>query len=208
MKRVLYLILSVLFMSSCGDGNVLIQEDPSIQKAIDIDLIEDYLADKGYNDFDTTLSGVRYIILDQGSGQAIDESDHVEFHYTGFTLSDTIFDTSIKEVGDSLKAHYTENPIIIDGKGFTVFGNISYTPTKITYSKSGWTLPKATSTTPGFIPGYVDGIVATFKHLNVGGSSLILIPSNLAYGQNGEGYFIAPNTPIAFELYPIKVTKQ
>ena len=203
MKQGFFLILASYILFACGDGNVLILEDPSIQKALDIDAIEDYLADKGYNNFDTTLSGVRYVILDQGSGEAIDESDHVEFHYVGMTLTDTIFDTSVKEVGDSLKAHYEQNPIVVDGETLEVFTSLNYNTTSITYSASGWTIPDGS-----LIQGYIDGIAASFQYLNVGGSSLILIPSSLAYGQNGGGYFIAPNTPIAFILMPIKVTKQ
>lgn len=202
MKKGFSIFLIGLLGIACGDGNIVILKDPTIQKAIDINLIENYLEDKGYSNFDTTSSGVRYVILNEGSGGIIDESDHVEFHYVGITLGDTIFDTSVMKVGDSLIAHYEDNPIIDGNDTIKVFTSLNYDPTLITYSASGWSIPD------GFIQGYIDGIAATFKHLKVGGSSLILIPSNLAYGSRKVGYFIAPNTPIMFKLYPIKVEKQ
>lgn len=211
MRKGLLSVLVGFILLACGDGNVVIPENPRIQFEKDSIAIMEYLLMNDYDEekIGNTNTGVRYVILDSGSAEVIDESDFVEFDYIGITLGDTIFDTSIKEIGDSLKAHYEENPYILDNDTIDVFSFTKYNPLFITYSSSGWTIPKASASNPnGFIPGFVDGVASTFKHLKVGGKVLILIPSGQAYGRSGSGVFIGPNTPIMFELNPIKVTKQ
>ncbi|WP_420576308.1 FKBP-type peptidyl-prolyl cis-trans isomerase [Ekhidna sp.] len=207
MRKGLLSVLVGFILLACGDGNVVIPEDPQIQFEKDsIEMIE-YLLMNDYSEDEigNTTNGIRYVILDSGSMTSIDESDFVEFNYIGKTLGDTIFDTSIQEIGDSLKAHYEENPFVLDNDTIEVFQFTSYDPLFITYSSSGWTIPTGQG---GYIPGFAEGMAATFKYLKVGGRVLILIPSGRAYGRNGSGVFIGPNTPIAFELRPIKVTKQ
>ena len=201
--RSLILILSLggaLFLLACGDGNVIIDPDPSIQRAEDIEVIEDYLIINGIvpDNVDTTESGVRYIIINEGTGTDIDESDVVTFNYTGKLTNDSIFDTSIQAVGDSIRN--VEN---IPDRFVSAFDEDRvYNPFEITYTSSGWPI------TGQFIPGFIDGISSTFNKLNVGGSSLILIPSELAYSTSGFGSLIPPNSVLIFELYPISVIKQ
>ena len=205
-KGFLAIVVAFLVLS-CGEGNIRVDVDPQIQYEKDSLKILEYLGEKGYseNEIGSTTTGVRYVILDSGSAEKIDESDLVDFDYTGITLGDTIFDTSIEEVGDSLKAYYEENPYIIDGDTISVFTRTTYDPLFITYSASGWTIPTGQG---GFIPGFAQGISATFKHMSEGGKALILIPSRIAYGTQGSGVFIGPNTVITFIMEPVKVTKQ
>lgn len=205
-KGFLAIVVAFLLLS-CGEGNIRVEVDPQIQYEKDSLRILEYLEEKGYNEDEigSTTTGVRYVILDSGSLEKIDESDLVEFDYTGITLGDTIFDTSIKEVGDSLKAYYEENPYILDGDTISVFSGTNYNPLFITYSASGWTIPTGQG---GYIPGFAQSISATFKHMSVGGKALVLIPSRLAYATTGSGIFIGPNQPIVFELSPVTVTKQ
>ncbi|MEQ8905391.1 FKBP-type peptidyl-prolyl cis-trans isomerase [Ekhidna sp.] len=211
MKKGLLGILVGFILLACGDGNVVVQVDPDIQRTKDSIAIAEYLYMKGFLDEEigNTTNGVRYVILDSGSSvqaERIDESDHVDFNYIGKTLGDTIFDTSIQELGDSLKQHYEENPYITDtGDTVAVFTRLEYEPWFITYSASGWSIPTGQG---GFIHGFAEGIAATFKYMGLEGKVLIVIPSGLAYGSSRAGVFIDPNTPIAFELYPIKLTKQ
>lgn len=210
MKNGLLSILAGFLLLACGDGNVVIAPDPQVQFEKDSITIMEYLLMKGYDEdqIGNSSSGVRYVILDSGSTTAIDESDFVEFNYIGQTLGDTIFDTSIAEIGDSLRVYYEENPYVVGNDTITTLFTRDiedYEPLFTVYSASGWSI---TDTLPGLIPGFINGVAATFKHLKVGGRALILIPSSLAYGGNGIGVFIAPNVPIAFELRPVKVTKQ
>ena len=118
------------------------------------------------------------------------------------TLGDTIFDTSIKEVNDSLKAYYEENPFLIGDDTVTLFSRTEFEPFFIVYSSSGWTTPA------GLISGWGEGIAASFKHVGEDGRVLIAIPSRSAYAGTGVGVFIGPNTPIAFELIIEKVEKK
>lgn len=212
MKQGVFAIVAILLIMACGDGNVKITPDPQIQLTKDSAVIADYMRSKGYDNFQTTSSGVKYIILDEGSGTAIDESDFVDYNYTGFTLEDVIFDSSLQKIGDSLKSYYEENPIVQNGDTIPVFTKTSYKPLLVVYSQSGWTMPKKTVTTngfvPGFVPGFVDGLSAAFKGLKERGKVIIIIPSALAYGTEGSGVLIPSNTPIGFELSPVSVQKQ
>ena len=101
MKKGLYVIIGVFWLMACGDGNVFIATDPDIQLAEDSIIIKNYLEDRGFSNFETSEEGLRYVILEEGTGTPIDESDIVTFDYIGMLTNDTIFDTSVKTVGDS-----------------------------------------------------------------------------------------------------------
>lgn len=198
MKKGLFVIAATLILLACGDGNVVVQVDPAIQLREDSILIAEYMEDKGFDNFETTEAGVRYVILEEGSGSPIDESDIVTFDYIGILTNDSIFDTSIKTIADSIR-----NVEDIPAKFTSTFTeNRNYAPFTITYSASGWPINGQ------FVPGFSDGVSATFKEMNVGGRALIVMPSALGYGVTGTGLLIAPNTVIAFELLPTEVVKQ
>ncbi|WP_420317542.1 FKBP-type peptidyl-prolyl cis-trans isomerase [Ekhidna sp.] len=198
----------ILFLIGCGDGDVVIQEDPDVQLENDSIAIAEYMSEKGYENYSTTPSGVRYLILDEGTGDPIDESDIVTFDYIGILLNDTIFDTTVKAVGDSIRAHFLEDSVGLADKTVhetflaLYYEDKIYSPLTYTYSVSGWTIDEQ------FIQGFTDGITVTFNQMNVGGKAIIALPSAIAYGTRGSGLLIDPNTPITFELYPISVTKQ
>lgn len=201
-------LFSAIMWTSCGDGNVLIVTDPAVQAADDSATIVNYLADKGLTDRAVKLeSGVYYVILERGTGDSIDESDIVSLNYTGKLLNDTIFDTSIREVADSIRAAVEADTVGVDASTIQLnilitFSDLrTYEPFEFTYSASGWTI------TGQFIAGFTDGISASLKEMQEGGRSLIILPSGQAYGSVGSG-LIPPNTVIAFELYPIRVIKQ
>lgn len=197
MKKGLFVVFA-LVMLACGDGNVVIQVDPDIQLEVDSIIIADYLDEKGYENFSTTASGVRYLILEQGSGDPIDESDIVTFDYIGMLTNDSIFDTSIQAIGDSISN--VEN---IPDKFATTFSSSRiYSPFIITYATSGWTINGQ------FVDGFSDGVSASFDEMNVGGRALIIMPSALAYGVGGSGLLIPSNSVLIFELLPTEVTKQ
>ncbi|MEM0940862.1 MAG: FKBP-type peptidyl-prolyl cis-trans isomerase [Bacteroidota bacterium] len=195
---------------SCGDGNVTITTDPAIQAAEDSATIVNYLSDLGYegDEVNVTESGVRYVILDTGDGDSIDESDIVTFDYIGKLLTDTIFDTSIQEIADSIRLAVQEDTVGVDASNLqlsllnTFSESREFEPFEITYSASGWPIAGQ------FIAGFTDGVSATFNKMNTNGSALIVIPSVEAYGTVGSGLLIPPNTVIAFEFFPIEVIKQ
>ncbi|MEM6734909.1 MAG: FKBP-type peptidyl-prolyl cis-trans isomerase [Bacteroidota bacterium] len=211
--RSLLLVLGVFSMvmnMSCGDGNVTITTDPAIQAAEDSATIVNYLFDLGYegDEVNVTESGVRYVILDTGNGDFIDESDIVTFDYIGKLLTDTIFDTSIQEIADSIRLAVQEDTVGVDASNVqlsllnTFSESREFEPFEITYSASGWPIEGQ------FIAGFTDGVSATFNKMNINGSALIVIPSAEAYGTVGSGLLIPPNTVISFEFFPIEVIKQ
>ncbi|MEO9482582.1 MAG: FKBP-type peptidyl-prolyl cis-trans isomerase [Ekhidna sp.] len=198
MRKGFLTILVGFILLSCGDGNVKILVDPDIQLAIDSTEIAEYMEARGYTDFETTDLGVRYIILNEGTGTDIDESDIVTFDYNGMLTNDSIFDTSIKAVGDSIRN--VEN--IPDKFTSTFTSTKAYSPFTITYTSSGWTVNGQ------FVPGFSDGISTTLNKMNVGGHALVIMPSALGYGTASRGLLIPENSVLIFEFFPTEVTKQ
>ena len=198
MRDGLLVILVGSILLSCGDGNVRILIDPDIQLAEDSTEIAGYFQAKGYDNFEITDLGVWYTILDMGTGTQIDESDIVTFHYIGMFTTDTIFDTSIKTIGDSIRK--VEN---IPDKFTAAFSPLKkYSPVVISYTTSGWAIRDQ------FVPGFSDGLTSTFRQMNAGGRAIIAMPSVLGYGGAGSGLLVPPNAVILFELLPTKAVKQ
>ena len=202
-------LFTLIMWTSCGDGNIFVEADPAIQAAEDSATIVNYIDDLGLTGMDSVLlSGVHYVILDSGDGQFIDESDIVSFDYIGRTLNDTIFDTSIKEIADSIRILVAEDTVGVEAtlKQLSLLISFeeerSYEPFEITYAASGWPFAGR------FIRGFEQGVSATFKLMREGGKALIVIPSAQAYGPGGSGVLIPGNTVIAFELFPLDVVKQ
>lgn len=204
MKKGLFLVAIILVLVGCGDGNVQIQVDPNIQLEEDSILIAEYLLANGYDDYQTTESGVRFVILSEGPGESIDESDIVTFNYTGRLINDSIFDTTIKRVGDSIR----NVPDIPDKYAAAFPSDRTYSSITITYSETGWTLPKQSNSEEGLIDGFVDGVSATFNKMNVSGRAMVIFPSSLGYGGENNLVLIPANSVLIFEFYPTKLTKQ
>lgn len=56
-------------------------------------------ADAASEDTITTMSGLRYIVVDEGSGRTVESGMTVKVDYAGFLSDGTIFDTSMEQVG-------------------------------------------------------------------------------------------------------------
>ncbi|WP_421763507.1 FKBP-type peptidyl-prolyl cis-trans isomerase [Ekhidna sp.] len=211
MRKGLLAIFVGFILLACGDGDVLIQEDPRIQFIKDSTLIIDYLNENGYDEsqIGNTPSGIRYVILDSGDMVSIDESDIVTYDYVGKFLSDSVFDTSIEVIGDSVRMALLEDSVGLSDKSVHEAYLIQfpeereYKPLVITYTSNGWTSPSG----DGVVDGFFEGMEATLKYLKTGGEVLIVVPSAEAYGINGRG-LIPPNTVLAFNILPVSVTKQ
>jgi len=212
MKKGLFVIVIVFIALACGDGNVVIQIDPAVQRDTDIALIDEYLTNNGFSSdqVDTTSTGVRYLILSEGTGESVDESDFVDYTYIGRFLSDTIFDTNIPGVADSIRQALIADSVGLEDKSIHELylsqfpEDRDYEPFFLTYTGSGWNFPSG----QGVVDGFFQGIAATFDEINVGGEVLMVIPSDLAYGSAGFGATVGPNAVLAFVVSPISVTKQ
>ena len=89
------MILGILVLNACKkDDDAEPQLPPAEQLAIDIGIIEDYLATEGLT-AERTASGLHYIIKEAGDGNHPTAMDTVEVKYTGYLTDKTIFDRTL-----------------------------------------------------------------------------------------------------------------
>jgi cyclophilin family peptidyl-prolyl cis-trans isomerase len=121
-----------------------------------------------------TASGLIYKIIKKGSGKKPCAGTNVSINYAGFLEDGTLFDSSIKSLEES-------------------FGK--YNPQKD--QQNGYApIPFQIGTKQGLIPGFIEGI----ENMNIGDKTIVVIPPQLGYGEQGAGTIIPPNATIIFEL--------
>ncbi len=122
----------------------------------------------------TTTSGLAYKIIQKGSGVKPVDGTTLYFHYAGYFEDGTLFDSSYEDVS---KAYGKYDANRAAQNGYQAF-------------------PFEAGKKDGMIPGFLEGL----NQLSFGDKAVIFIPSNLAYGENGAGNVIPPNTNLIFEL--------
>lgn len=123
-------------------------------------------------------SGLFVVTNVEGKGVQPVAGDSVLVNYTGKLLSGKVFDSSVE--ADAKKANI-------------------FNPARAPYSPLSLTVGKG-----NVIPGFDEGVLTMKK----GGKSTVIIPSNLAYGEQGmPGGMIGPFTPLIFELELVDVIK-
>lgn len=121
-----------------------------------------------------TASGVRFKILQAGSGKKPTEGSNVFIHYAGYLEDGSLFDSSYENVNKEF-GKFDENRAKQNG----------YQPFPFPYGKK-----------EGLIPGFLEGM----SMMNLGDKAYIYIPSKLGYGERGAGNVIPPNANIIFEI--------
>lgn len=108
-----------------------------------------YLKEAQDSTLQTTESGLKYVVLKEGTGKSPNATDMVEVHYTGKLLDGTVFDSSV-ERGETATfplnrviAGWTEGLQLMKEGGKTVF----YIPSRLAYGEQG---------APGAIPPNAD----------------------------------------------------
>lgn len=180
-----------ILLISCDDITVDDPVDPNVQRAVDIELIDSYLYENGIDDYDTTESGARYFITQQGLGDPIVKDDIIKVNYIGKTLEGLIVYTNIQEVADTSVAVPT----------FGIFE-----PRVFTYSETGWSLNSVSFREGSLLmsgPGLNQAIGKGFKNLKLGGTLEVLLPSDQALAAQGTT-FIDPYSVLLYEIYPIE----
>jgi peptidylprolyl isomerase len=104
----------------------------------------------------TTVSGLKYVVVQEGTGETPKTGDLVKVHYTGTLEDGTKFDSSVDR-GEPIE--------FVLGRGQV-------------------------------IPGWDEGIAL----MKVGGKAKLIIPPDLAYGEQGAGGVIPPNATLNFEV--------
>ncbi|MFN3754331.1 peptidylprolyl isomerase [Flavobacterium sp.] len=121
-----------------------------------------------------TASGLRYKIIQTGTGKKPADGTNVFIHYAGYLEDGSLFDSSYEEVNKEC-GKFDENRAKQNG----------YQPFPFQYGKKD-----------GLIPGFVEAL----GMMNFGDKLIAFIPSKLGYGERGAGNVIPPNSNIIFEI--------
>lgn len=133
-------------------------------------IIQDYIKEKGL-EAQKTESGMYYVIEEEGTGEPVTPGTTMTVDYAGYLLDGTLFDTSIEAVAKENNMFNENRP-------------------------GGYT-PLAVSVGMGqVIPGWDEGLLLLKK----GSKGKFLIPSPLAYGENGAGAMIPANSVLVFDV--------
>ncbi|WP_297765768.1 peptidylprolyl isomerase [uncultured Muriicola sp.] len=135
------------------------------------DFAAEMLAQK--NSMEALPSGLKIIILNEGTGAKPKVGQKVLVNYAGYLEDGSMFDSNYEEVAKKYKVYNQDRK---DGGG--------YEPFPMDYS------PDAR-----LIPGFKEGMMS----MKVGDKIRVFIPPHLGYGQQGSGP-IPPNANLVFDL--------
>ena len=121
-----------------------------------------------------TSTGLRYTVLEKGSGQKPAPGEIIYVHYAGFLEDGQMFDTSMETVA---RQYGKFDQRRADAR--------MYAP-----------IPYEWGRREGMIPGFLEGI----SKLAPGDKAVIFIPAHLGYGPQGAGNVIPPDANIIFEV--------
>jgi clan AA aspartic protease (TIGR02281 family) len=121
----------------------------------------------------TTASGLVYKITFSNSGRKPREGENVYINYSGYLENGELFDSSVEQISRNFGKFDQSR---YDQKGYSPF------PYKMG--------------TGGLIPGFQEAI----NLMSMNDKIVVYIPSNLAYGKNGAGNVIPPNSNLIFEF--------
>ena len=119
-------------------------------------------------------SGLQIYFEEEGDGEKPADGQMVDLNYAGYFEDGEIFDTNNEELARELGLFSQQRK---DQGG--------YEPMSIPYG------PDAP-----MIPGFKEGV----QQMRVGDKAILYIPSHLAYGENGAGGVIPPNTDLIFRV--------
>lgn len=123
-----------------------------------------------------TASGLQYVITTPGTGAKPAVGDTAVVNYTGKMVSGKVFDTSVK--AEATKAKIPVDPMR------------QFAPIRIPVGQGK------------VIPGWDEGL----QLLNKGSKAIFIIPSDIAYKDQGIGP-IGPYSPLVFEMEMVDVVK-
>lgn len=126
-------------------------------------------------------SGVKIVMLNDAKGQKPTNTQQVLVNYAGYLTDGTLFDSNVKSVEE---AYGKFNPNRERGG--------EYQPFQVPYN-----------TGARLIPGFKEAILT----LKVGDKARVFIPSVLAYGEQGAGDLIPPNSDLIFDIEIVGIAK-
>ncbi|RMA58605.1 peptidylprolyl isomerase [Ulvibacter antarcticus] len=133
-------------------------------------------------DAETLASGVQIYKNVDGGGEQPKEGDKVLINYEGYLSNGKLFDSNVQSVEEKYEMLNPEKL----AKG-------GYAPMPADYGKEA-----------KLIPGFREGLLS----MKVGDKSTIFIPSALAYGEQGAGQIIPPNSDLIFVIELVEIVKK
>ncbi len=185
-------LLFVFSLAGCGEINLIDPPTADEQLVEDLEIIEEYRVAEGITFVEDSMAyPIHYVILDEGSGKAVNFEDIVSCNFNLMETSGEIFHTSMKAVAE-------ENDIYNE--------DLPYKPSIFTHTQTGWgvapILQSSNTTSPTYEAGWRIGLTAALKKMNVGGHALIVSPSNYAY-QNFSPFGIPSYSVVVYEVFVI-----
>ena len=119
-----------------------------------------------------STTGLAYKIF--GKGKKPENGSTVYIEYAGYLENGMLFDSSNQSVEESYGKFNQQKQL---QKGYQPFSFVVGTKT-------------------GLIPGFIEGL----EKMKIGEKAVLFIPANLAYGEQGAGNVIPPNSNIIFEI--------
>lgn len=126
-----------------------------------------------------STTGLVYKIFGNGKKAAAGSTVYID--YAGYLENGMLFDSSNKAIEESYGKFNQQKQL---QNGYQPF------PFKI-------------GTKTGLIPGFIEGL----EKMKVGEKAILFIPANLAYGEQGAGNVIPPNSNIIFEIEMLESLK-
>jgi cyclophilin family peptidyl-prolyl cis-trans isomerase len=120
-----------------------------------------------------TTSGLRYKIIQKGSGKKPAKGATVFMNYAGFLKDGTLFDSNMVDVAKAF-GKFDKNRALQNG----------YTPSPYQMGSNE------------LIPGFIEGL----EKMSFGDKAILYIPSEIGFGEQGAGNVIPPNAVTIFEI--------
>ncbi|WP_372473040.1 peptidylprolyl isomerase [Capnocytophaga sp. ARDL2] len=158
-----------------------VQKEKSVKAAKDLEGLTDRVANelKDFKAKATKLSsGVSYYVAEKGTGEKPSPGDVIKVYYAGYFENGVLFDSNIVDIAKQNNQYVNAREM----QG-------GYEPFPFKYGEK-----------QGLIPGFIEGI----EQLNYNDKAYVFIPAHLAYGENGSGNVIPPNTPLVFLIQIVK----
>lgn len=203
---VLGFLVGGVWLASCSEEGLTFNdddeddqsiEDSIAQRQIDDELIDSYIAEKGYTNLDTTNLGVLYTVVDSGGGVAPQLNEIVTVFFIARFLNDSIIDTNIESLADSVGLG--KNNVIFDPFTFnyTLDGRLASFNGQYSYLN--------------LLPQLRIAIGSVLGDLREGGRAVIIMPSGTALGPFGfdnsqsSDFVIPPDEVLVFEIILVQV---
>ena len=119
-------------------------------------------------------SGLKILTITEGTGEKPSIGSKVNVYYAGYFMTGDLFDSNVKEIAE-------------------VYGKYDRRREQMNGYRA---IPMDYSPDAALIPGFKEGM----QQMNYGDKVLLIIPSHLAYGEQGASGVIPPNSDLLFQL--------